>query len=63
MDTVLKFLDGINLDFEDAVAVNSPEQRGLTDLVKETVEAFHKYNPGSQVSVISYMKKPIFSFY
>lgn len=50
-DVVLKFLDGINIDFEDAVADNSTEQLGLTLLVKETAEVFHNTIPGSQVSV------------
>lgn len=43
-------LDGINIDFEDVIADQSPEMDGLTSLVKETAEAFHKAIPGSQVS-------------
>ncbi|XP_042211370.1 di-N-acetylchitobiase-like isoform X2 [Homarus americanus] len=49
-DATLKFLDGINIDFEDAINPNSPEQKGLTDLVRETAEMFHSSMPGSQVS-------------
>ncbi|KAK7066269.1 hypothetical protein SK128_007269 [Halocaridina rubra] len=49
-DVALKFLDGINIDFEDAIDDGSEEQRGLTSLVQETAEIFHKIMPGSQVS-------------
>lgn len=45
-----QFMDGINLDIEQAVEAGSPEYWALTDLVKETSEAFHKQIPGSQVS-------------
>ncbi|XP_061738995.1 di-N-acetylchitobiase-like [Nerophis ophidion] len=45
-----QFMDGINLDIEQAVEEGSPEYSALTDLVKETTEAFHKQIPGSQVS-------------
>lgn len=44
-----QFMDGINLDIEQAVEAGSPEDRALTDLVKETSEAFHREIPGSQV--------------
>lgn len=48
-DTVLKFLDGINIDYEDAIDPFTPEQYGFTSLVKETAEAFHSL-PGLEVS-------------
>lgn len=44
-----QFMDGINIDIEQAVAGGSPEYRALTALVKETTEAFHREIPGSQV--------------
>ncbi|XP_042885603.1 di-N-acetylchitobiase-like isoform X2 [Penaeus japonicus] len=49
-DTALKFLDGINIDYEDAIEPNTPEQKGLTSLVQETASVFHSVLPGSQVS-------------
>ncbi|XP_071542123.1 di-N-acetylchitobiase-like [Panulirus ornatus] len=49
-DVTLNFLDGINIDYEDAVDPNSPEQEGLTNLVLETAKIFHMNLPGSQVS-------------
>ncbi|KAK4296522.1 hypothetical protein Pmani_030981 [Petrolisthes manimaculis] len=49
-DATLKFLDGINLDFESAIDPYTPEERGLTSLVKETADTFHNTLPGSQVS-------------
>ncbi|XP_030640682.1 di-N-acetylchitobiase [Chanos chanos] len=45
-----QFMDGINIDIEQAVAHASPEYYALTALVKETTEIFHKEIPGSQVS-------------
>uniref|UniRef100_A0A3Q3JVB9 Di-N-acetylchitobiase n=1 Tax=Monopterus albus TaxID=43700 RepID=A0A3Q3JVB9_MONAL len=45
-----QFMDGINIDIEQAVDKGSPEYYALTDLVKETTEAFHREIPGSQVS-------------
>lgn len=45
-----QFMDGINIDIEQMVERDSPEYYALTDLVKETAEAFHKEIPGSQVS-------------
>ncbi|KAF0042081.1 di-N-acetylchitobiase [Scophthalmus maximus] len=45
-----QFMDGINLDIEQAVEEGSPEYHALTDLVKETTETFHREIPGSQVS-------------
>lgn len=45
-----QFMDGINIDIEQAVDEGSPEYHALTDLVKETTEAFHREIPGSQVS-------------
>ncbi|KAK8724512.1 hypothetical protein OTU49_011109 [Cherax quadricarinatus] len=49
-DAALNFLDGINIDFEDVVDPDSPEQEGLSNLVQETAEEFHKLLPGSEVS-------------
>lgn len=48
-DTALKFLDGINIDYEDAIEPNTTEQKGLTSLVRETASVFHSVMPGSQV--------------
>ncbi|XP_058494445.1 di-N-acetylchitobiase [Solea solea] len=45
-----QFMDGINIDVEQAVDQGSPEFHALTDLVRETTEAFHREIPGSQVS-------------
>ncbi|KAG5275595.1 hypothetical protein AALO_G00122150 [Alosa alosa] len=45
-----QFMDGINIDIEQAVEENSPEYFALTALVKETTDAFHKEIHGSQVS-------------
>ncbi|XP_049577878.1 di-N-acetylchitobiase [Syngnathus scovelli] len=45
-----QFMDGINIDIEQAVDEGSSEYYALTDLVKETTEAFHREIPGSQVS-------------
>ncbi|XP_059839723.1 di-N-acetylchitobiase [Hypanus sabinus] len=45
-----QFLDGINLDLEEAVAYQSVEYLALTQLVKETTEIFHQEIPGSQVT-------------
>ncbi|XP_029355837.1 di-N-acetylchitobiase [Echeneis naucrates] len=45
-----QFMDGINLDIEQPVVEGSPEYTALTNLVKETTEAFHREIPGSQVS-------------
>lgn len=44
-----QFMDGINLDVEQAVQTGSPEYYALTALVKETTESFHTEIPGSQV--------------
>lgn len=44
-----QFMDGINIDIEQAVEEGSPEYHALTDLVNETTEAFHREIPGSQV--------------
>lgn len=44
-----QFMDGINLDIEQAVQESSPEYYALTALVRETTETFHKEIPGSQV--------------
>ncbi|RXN09242.1 di-N-acetylchitobiase [Labeo rohita] len=45
-----QFMDGINIDVEQAVDTGSPEYYALTALVKETTESFHTEIPGSQVS-------------
>lgn len=45
-----QFMDGINIDIEQAVEEGSAEFYALTDLVNETTEAFHREIPGSQVS-------------
>lgn len=45
-----QFMDGINIDIEQKVESESPEYYALTNLVKETAEAFHKEIPGSQVN-------------
>ncbi|XP_039887185.1 di-N-acetylchitobiase [Simochromis diagramma] len=45
-----QFMDGINIDIEQAVEEGSPEYSALTSLVKETTEMFHREIPGSQVS-------------
>ncbi|XP_034035816.1 di-N-acetylchitobiase [Thalassophryne amazonica] len=45
-----QFMDGINLDIEQEVKEGSPEYHALTDLVRETTDAFHWAMPGSQVS-------------
>lgn len=44
-----QFMDGINIDIEQAVEESSPEYHALTALVKETTEMFHREIPGSQV--------------
>ncbi|KAL6108027.1 ctbs [Pungitius sinensis] len=45
-----QFMDGINIDIEQAVEEGSPEYHALTHLVRETTDAFHRAIPGSQVS-------------
>ncbi|XP_054645758.1 di-N-acetylchitobiase isoform X1 [Dunckerocampus dactyliophorus] len=45
-----QFMDGINIDVEQAADQGSAEYFALTHLVKETTQAFHKEIPGSQVS-------------
>lgn len=45
-----QFMDGINIDIEQAVESESPEYDALTKLVNETTEAFHREIPGSQVN-------------
>uniref|UniRef100_A0A8D0E580 Di-N-acetylchitobiase n=1 Tax=Salvator merianae TaxID=96440 RepID=A0A8D0E580_SALMN len=45
-----QYMDGINIDIEQEVEKLSPEYYALTDLVKETTEAFHREIPGSQVT-------------
>ncbi|CAI9545587.1 unnamed protein product, partial [Staurois parvus] len=48
--TKTQYMDGINLDIEQTIRPHTPEYYALTDLVKETTEAFHKEIPGSQVT-------------
>ena len=48
-------MDGINIDIEQAVEEGSHEYYALTDLVKETTEAFHREIPGSQVRVMIWL--------
>ncbi|XP_068599248.1 di-N-acetylchitobiase [Brachionichthys hirsutus] len=45
-----QFMDGLNIDIEQPVEQGSPEYQALTDLVRESTEAFHREIPGSQVS-------------
>ncbi|XP_027883551.1 di-N-acetylchitobiase [Xiphophorus couchianus] len=45
-----QFMDGINIDVEQAVEDGSPEYYALTALVNESTETFHREIPGSQVS-------------
>ncbi|XP_072199128.1 di-N-acetylchitobiase [Excalfactoria chinensis] len=45
-----QYMDGINIDIEQEVNETSPEYYALTELVKETADAFHKEIPGSQVT-------------
>ncbi|XP_019386726.1 PREDICTED: di-N-acetylchitobiase [Crocodylus porosus] len=45
-----QYMDGINIDIEQAVNRLSPEYDALTNLVKETTDAFHRAIPGSQVT-------------
>ncbi|XP_057570847.1 di-N-acetylchitobiase [Hippopotamus amphibius kiboko] len=45
-----QYMDGINLDIEQAVAHSSPEYYALTALVKETADSFHREIEGSQVT-------------
>lgn len=47
-----QFMDGINIDIEQAMDEGSSEYRALTDLVKGTTEAFHREIPGSQVNTM-----------
>lgn len=44
-----QYMDGINIDIEQEVNETSPEYYALTELVKETTDAFHREIPGSQV--------------
>lgn len=41
-------MDGINIDIEQEVNETSPEYYALTELVKETTDAFHREIAGSQ---------------
>ncbi|XP_063154260.1 di-N-acetylchitobiase-like [Candoia aspera] len=45
-----QYMDGINIDIEQAIIPFSAEYSALTALVKETTDAFHKDIPGSQVT-------------
>ena len=42
-------LDGVNFDFEEAVAAGGREAAAFTELVSRTAAAFHRLIPGSQV--------------
>lgn len=44
-----QYMDGINIDIEQEVNETSPEYYALTELVKETTDAFHREIAGSQV--------------
>jgi len=44
-------LDGINFDFEQPLDEGSPESIAYTKAMKDTVDAFHRELPGSQVSI------------
>lgn len=50
-DVINKFMDGINLDFEDAVEANSAESIGYTALVRELSDTLHAYMPQGQVRI------------
>lgn len=54
-----QFMDGINIDIEQAVEEGSPEYHALTGLVKETTEAFHREIPGSQVKTMFWQGSPM----
>lgn len=54
-----QFMDGINIDIEQAVNESSPVYYALTDLVKETTEAFHREIPGSQVNTMFWQGPPV----
>nr|XP_009671545.1 PREDICTED: di-N-acetylchitobiase [Struthio camelus australis] len=45
-----QYMDGINIDIEQEVNETSPEYYALTELVRETTDAFHREIPGSQVT-------------
>ncbi|XP_078418019.1 di-N-acetylchitobiase [Cetorhinus maximus] len=45
-----QFMDGINLDLEEAVEFQSEGYYALTQLVNETTQIFHREIPGSQVT-------------
>uniref|UniRef100_UPI00398EBB6D di-N-acetylchitobiase-like n=1 Tax=Pristiophorus japonicus TaxID=55135 RepID=UPI00398EBB6D len=45
-----QYMDGINLDLEEAVPFQSVEYYALTQLVNETSQIFHREIPGSQVT-------------
>ena len=45
------FMDGINIDFEDAIPHDRPDlKQALTDLVNETTKAFKSVHPNYQVN-------------
>nr|XP_038038788.1 di-N-acetylchitobiase isoform X2 [Anas platyrhynchos] len=46
-----QYMDGINIDIEQEVNETSPEYYALTELVKETTDAFHREIPGSQSQI------------
>ncbi|XP_060685993.1 di-N-acetylchitobiase [Hemiscyllium ocellatum] len=45
-----QFMDGINLDLEEAVEFKSEGYYAITQLVNETTQIFHREIPGSQVT-------------
>lgn len=54
-----QYMDGINLDIEQDVALSSPEYYALTALVKETTDAFHREIKGSQVKIHFFFGNPL----
>lgn len=51
-----QYMDGINIDIEQEVNETSPEYYALTELVKETTDAFHREIPGSQVLIMYFIQ-------
>lgn len=49
-------MDGINIDIEQEVNETSPEYYALTELVKETTDAFHREIAGSQVIIMYFIQ-------
>ena len=58
------YLDGINIDFEDAIPANETKTRdGLTALTCEAKEAFNTALPGSQVQAVIISNVSVMSYY